>query len=970
MNDKISVVVTCYNHEKYIEKCLRSIFEQTYQNIELIIFNDGSTDNSGKIISSLLRESPFEETKYFSDENQGVVKIRNAALKQITGDYLLFVDSDNFINKDHIEILLRELKKHNVDIAYCQLWNFEENHDVLRTDLEFSLEKELVGNLIDMSSLVKKSIIDSAKFDESLKNLEDYDFWLNLILRNNAKAYFVEETKLNYRVIKDSRSQHEDWEQYYSSYLYILGKYQNMLKEHYNIAVKSNILLWINNLKSANSLSEERLRLIGEQERELKNKEQHIQNILNSKSYRLGSFLIRTTKQFFQLIKHPKLLFKIPRKVFGLVSVKFHPVRKTKKEVLRLLRNKQREKNNYQNPKRVLVYVIYSNGEKLQEYKFIFLKALEKLSKEIIIVVNGHLHKEDQIILEKIGKIEIRPNEGYDTAAFRHGVLMLGKAGLLQYDELLLINDTNVGPFSDLEMTFKKMAERQLDFWGISYGEPQSDFTGYNKYKTIPVHLQSYFFVIEKSMFTNPNFLKYWENLGDTNSRNKAIGKHETVFTKHFEDLGFKHGAVSGNNDDSAMYIHPLTMLKDFQVPLVKYTAFSNYDNDKLAWQGLTRETEVPALLDYIKENTDYPISVIDTIMDEVKNKKVKEHILIIDGVENAIPQCTRYRVENKAEQLRLLGYDVWVINASEFQMGYAENASSIIIYRAGYSTQFKELCRLARKHNKPIYYDIDDLVIDTKYTDLLSYTQSLSEFEKENYDSGVQAYGKMLAQCDGVITTTKSLRDELENYSSEVLLNRNLASNELVQLSQKTQKDYSEKSSVIKIGYFSGSITHNENFEMIKPAILKVLEKYPNVELHLVGYINLPQDLNKYANQIKMNDYVDWKELPRLISQMDINLAPLVDTIFNRSKSEIKWIEAALVKVPTVASNLGAFEEMVKDNQTGILAQPEEWFEKLDFLIQKPEQRKNIAENAYQYVLENCTVQNHADEFTSKMKA
>lgn len=66
MNKKVSVVVTCYNHEKYIEECLRSIFAQTHQNIELIIFNDGSTDLSDEVISSTLLDSPFVETSYFS----------------------------------------------------------------------------------------------------------------------------------------------------------------------------------------------------------------------------------------------------------------------------------------------------------------------------------------------------------------------------------------------------------------------------------------------------------------------------------------------------------------------------------------------------------------------------------------------------------------------------------------------------------------------------------------------------------------------------------------------------------------------------------------------------------------------------------------------------------------------------------------------------------------------------------------
>ena len=76
MNNLISVVVTCYNHEKYIEQCLRSILNQTYRNIELIVLDDGSTDSSAKIIQEVLKDSPFE-TSFESHENLGVVKNRN-----------------------------------------------------------------------------------------------------------------------------------------------------------------------------------------------------------------------------------------------------------------------------------------------------------------------------------------------------------------------------------------------------------------------------------------------------------------------------------------------------------------------------------------------------------------------------------------------------------------------------------------------------------------------------------------------------------------------------------------------------------------------------------------------------------------------------------------------------------------------------------------------------------------------------
>ena len=106
----------------------------------------------------------------------------------------------------------------------------------------------------------------------------------------------------------------------------------------------------------------------------------------------------------------------------------------------------------------------------------------------------------------------------------------------------------------------------------------------------------------------------------------------------------------------------------------------------------------------------------------------VIKYIIIIDGVENIIPQCTRYRVLNKAEQLRKNGFAVKVVNASKFSLDQAQYASHIIIYRAPWSAQLQLLCDLAREEHKPVYFDIDDLVFDTLYTDQLSYTQGLSE--------------------------------------------------------------------------------------------------------------------------------------------------------------------------------------------------------------------------------------------------
>ncbi|EFX39423.1 glycosyltransferase, group 2 family protein [Streptococcus parasanguinis ATCC 903] len=970
MTKLISVVVTCYNHENYIEQCLRSIFNQTYRNIELIVLDDGSTDSSSEVIQEVLKESPFV-TIFESHENIGVVRTRNKGLNLLNGDYFLFVDSDDFLDNRYVEELYDCANNHQADIVYCDLYNFEKDETYLKAQ-EFDLHNLLKSNYISNCSLVKKTILKGIYYDEKLsgKKLEDYDFFLNLIINNGAKAVYQPNTKLNYRVFeKDSISKRDSVRYHYEIYLEVLEKYLDRLPHDIYQAVCDNLMTLEDRLESLishhNDVSEYVKELQRKQKQlhrksqtqvvELKEARKEIQLIRSSLSYRIGNSLIKP-------IKITKVLLKNPRKIKSYLNATKDKIVRLRRHVtplkvrrLRRLRNSQRSALSFTG-KRALVYVIFESENRLQEYKLRFLQALSPLMDDVIVVVNGQLHVEDINTLEPYGQVLTRDNKGYDTAAFREGIFALGKDKLKDYDQLFLVNDTNIGPMRDLSQVCQEMTDKHLDFWGISFGEEQEDVTKENPYGYIPKHLQSYFLVIEKLMLNDDAFYEYWTHLTDTDSRDKAIGRHETRFTKYFSDIGYRFDAVVQEYEDSAMYIHPLRMLKAGS-PLVKYTALKNYDEDQFLWQGLERESEVPDLLEYVAEKTDYPVSILQDIVNKFKAVPREQYILLIDGVENIIPQCTRYRVLNKAEQLRKHGFKVKVVNLSEFELTQAQNASHIIIYRSPISPELLRLCHLAKDYGKPIFFDIDDLVFDTLYTDQLSYTKGLPHHEKENYDANVRNYGYMLENCDGAITSTNQLQKELKKYQSKVLLNRNLASDELISISSQFLKDYSQVSDVVKIGYFSGSISHNENFELIKPAIKQLLKKYSNVQLHIVGILDIPKDMKPFENQIVTHDYVDWDKLPVLISEVDINLAPLVDSIFNRAKSEIKWIEAALVKVPTVASKIGAFSDMVIDGETGLLVTDDQWFDKLEALVLSPELRQNLAESAYRAVLENCTL-------------
>ena len=970
MTKLISVVVTCYNHENYIEQCIRSIFHQTYRNIELIVLDDGSTDNSNEIIQEVLKDSPFV-TKFESHENVGVVKNRNMGLSLINGDYLLFVDSDNYLDMDYIEQLYSKLIETNADIAYCDLFNPEKEEFYLKSR-EFDLTDFLNASFIDNCSLIRRSIIGNARYDQNLnrKKLEDYDFLLNLIIDNGAKAVYQPNTKLNYRVFETgSISGRDSVRHHYEVYLEILEKYLDKLPHEIYQAVSDNLMTLEDRLENLinhhNEVSEyvkqlqrkhKQLRRKSQtQVTELKEARNEIQLIRSSLSYRIGNSLI-------QPIKISKVLLQNPRKIKEYLKAIKRKITKLRRRLislktyqLRHRRNSQRSALSYTG-KRALVYVIFESENRLQKYKLRFLQALSPLMDDVIVVVNGSLHVEDVNNLKSYGQVLTRDNKGYDTAAFREGIFAFGKDKLKNYDQLFLVNDTNIGPMSDLSQLCQEMTDRHLDFWGISFGEEQEDVTKENPYGYIPKHLQSYFLVIEKLMLNDDAFYEYWTHLTDTDSRDKAIGRHETRFTKYFADLGYRFDAVVQEYEDSAMYIHPLKMLKAGS-PLVKYTALKNYDEDQFLWQGLERESEIPDLLEYVAEKTDYPVSILQDIVNKFKAVPREQYILLIDGVENIIPQCTRYRVLNKAEQLRKHGFEVKVVNLSDLQLSMAQNASHIIIYRSPISPELLRLCHLAKEYGKPVFFDIDDLVFDTVYTDQLSYTQGLDPVEKGNYDAGVRNYGYMLENCDGAITSTNQLQEELKKYQSKVLLNRNLASDDLIAISSQHIKDYSQPSDIVKIGYFSGSISHNENFELIKPAIKQLLTKYSNVQLHIVGILDIPKDMKPFENQIVAHDYVDWDKLPALISEVDINLAPLVDSIFNRAKSEIKWIEAALVKVPTVASKIGAFSDVVIDGETGLLATDDQWFDKLEALVLSPDLRQKLAESAYREVLGNCTL-------------
>ena len=325
--------------------------------------------------------------------------------------------------------------------------------------------------------------------------------------------------------------------------------------------------------------------------------------------------------------------------------------------------------------------------------------------------------------------------------------------------------------------------------------------------------------------------------------------------------------------------------------------------------------------------------------------------VLFINGChKDWLPHPYRYRVIHQMEQLNAGFLESDKCFYLDLVPKMIRNYRIIILFRCPLTENIEKAINLAKKLNKKVLFDIDDLVIDKKYTNTIPYVTTLSQKEKEIYDNGVERMGKTLNLCQGAITTTKALANELKNYTSEVFINHNVASEEMWKLSQDSLINNEKKTNQnVIIGYFSGSITHNSDIEMIKDPLLKILKEFKNVKILLSGELSFPKYLNEFKEQIIIKKFTDWRQLPKIISNIDINIAPIEKTIFNEAKSENKWVEAALVQVPTIASNYGEFKNVIIHNETGLLCSNlSDWYITLKNLIINQKLRKTIGKNAY----------------------
>jgi len=324
---------------------------------------------------------------------------------------------------------------------------------------------------------------------------------------------------------------------------------------------------------------------------------------------------------------------------------------------------------------------------------------------------------------------------------------------------------------------------------------------------------------------------------------------------------------------------------------------------------------------------------------------------LIVSGCYLEMPQ--KYRCDFQKEQLEKHGLK------GDFQFFTAINDAWLkyydvfIFYRTPITPAVESFIKQAKKLNKLVIFDIDDLVFDENLVKGKHEFKAMNAEEKKIYLDGIRRHRKTMQLCDFGIASTETIAEHMRKIIPTVLINRNSVPDALLERSKKAY--ISRTGEDVVLGYFSGSKTHDDDLKLIENVLIETFDKYPKVKLTLVGPLTLSDKLKAYEDRIIRHDFVSFEKLPDLIAQIDINLLPLAPTEFNHGKSEIKYTEAALVKRPTIASVTKTNAYAIKDGQTGFLAENEsQWQEKLFQLIENKSLRMKLANQAYQDVIKH----------------
>ena len=421
--------------------------------------------------------------------------------------------------------------------------------------------------------------------------------------------------------------------------------------------------------------------------------------------------------------------------------------------------------------KRLIIYFFYDSEGIIDSYVEYMISKLKPFAQDILFVSNGDLLEESR---EKIkpycSDIICRENKGFDVWAYKAGIEYYGWEKLAQFDEIIFMNFTIMGPIDSFEHMFKTMEQKDVDFWGITiFHEVPFDPFGVVEYGYLPTHIQSHFIACRKKFFTDKRFQDYWDSKPMIKDYNEAVGLHEAIFTKKFEDMGFKWD-VYVDTRDMMDYIHYPLMFAPKKLIIEKKCPIFKRKNFIIDYETVLDSTSGEAtleLMEYLEKETNYNVDYIwENIIrtgnqDDIKNNLQLNYI---------IPNDYEYSKPNERLKTALMLH-IYFEDMVDYCYKYAKNMpEDADIY---VTTDTEEKGNKIREKFSCLPNNIHVIIIENRGRDVSALLVGLREYV-ENYDVICFAHDKKVSQLYYKLKGEEFANQCFENilYSKEFVEN------------------------------------------------------------------------------------------------------------------------------------------------------------------------------------------------------
>ena len=329
---------------------------------------------------------------------------------------------------------------------------------------------------------------------------------------------------------------------------------------------------------------------------------------------------------------------------------------------------------------------------------------------------------------------------------------------------------------------------------------------------------------------------------------------------------------------------------------------------------------------------------------------RAKPRVLLV--VEETVPQCFRYRVEQKMNQLDTLGWDnEWVSWRNGSLARERMHLFDIVLfYRVPGFPDVLLTIQYAKAIKKITIFDTDDLIFDRERLEekFKGGSGQLSQHDYEQMLKGAELYQSALELCDYATTSTPALQKEIERAigNGRCAVLPNALDHTVFEVLDGPMAERPE--GVVRLLYGSGTRTHDEDFALVGDVLARLMDKYANLELIIIGYLTLPKVLDAYADRVHRLGLMDFDVYLSTLRYADISIAPLEEGIFADCKSEIKWLEAGVFGVPSVVTPTSTYWEVIEPGVDGFFARSEaEWEEHVSALIESKTLREQVGQAA-----------------------